>query len=123
MAKLALYEQLPLLTLLATGVILGVTIRYWRAYSARRTEEVHNIAAKVLAELQDKKKASAISGSTDSGIVVDHLRDKLLRDYSARAKKNVWPRVQAVVQADSRVVEYASFKHGAQVTNWEWSDT
>eukprot|EP00026_Physarum_polycephalum_P000744 Phypoly_transcript_00745.p1 GENE.Phypoly_transcript_00745~~Phypoly_transcript_00745.p1 ORF type:complete len:660 (+),score=105.84 Phypoly_transcript_00745:1885-3864(+) len=118
MAKLALYEQLLLLMLLTLGGILAFGIRYWRSSAVRRTKEVNMIAAMVLDELQSKKSR----GSSDGGIVVDHLRDKLLHGSSERAKQSIWTRVQAVVQADSRVVEYASFKHGAQVTNWEWAD-
>lgn len=83
---------------------------------------MNTIVAMVLADLQAKKESANTNGDSDAGIVVDHLRDKLLHGRSERAKRDIWSRVQNVVQADSRVVEYASFKHGAQVTNWEWAD-
>ena len=84
---------------------------------------MNNLVAMVLAELQEKKASAAVDGGGggDGGIVVDHLRDSLLHGHGDRGKRALWSRVQAVVQADSRVTEYASFKAGQQVANWEWA--
>jgi len=118
MAKLALYGYLPHLVAIVAGVGAVLVGRFWHRKKAHRTQEVQNLASMVLLELQAKRESAR--GGGDHGIVVDHLRDKLLHGRREKDKYSLWRRVQALVQADSRVGEYASWKNGEQVTSWEW---
>lgn len=117
MAKLAFYGQLPYLAFIISIIILGFLVRYWSIQKQRESVEVSNIAATVLLDLQTRKE-NANGG--DAGVVVEHLRDTHLQGMREKRKAALWARVQAVVQADSRVTEYASWRNGAQVTSWEW---
>lgn len=116
MAKLVLIGHLPHLTAVLVGIGAVLATRFWFRRKARISLEVQNLASMVLLELQLKRESSP----SDTGIVVDHLRDKLLQGLKDKDKAAIWRRVQAVVQADSRVGEYASWRNGVQVTSWEW---
>jgi hypothetical protein len=133
MAKLALYDYLPYLVAMVAGVGVVFVGRLWYRKKAAMAHEVQTLASMVFMELQAKKglhhhpdnrggegEVEGGSGSINAGIVVDHLRDKLLQGYKEKSKSAMWRRVQALVQADSRVSEYASWKNGAQVNCWEW---
>lgn len=93
---------------------MGLGVRYFRLLQAQQAAEVEQVVAAVLQDLQARKETG------DPGVVVEHLRDKHLQSSKGKSRQSLWRQVQAAVQADSRVNEYAAFKNGAQVTDWEW---
>ncbi len=117
MVKMAFFESLPLLACVGLGMIGVVLIRWCYKRQVQKGMEIRNIAALVLVELQARKDTHR----DDCGVVVEHLRDSILQGHSMKEKISIWKNVQSLVQSDSRVLEYACFKHGAQVTCWEWS--
>lgn len=133
--SLFLAQYLPHITALTAGFVSVIVARIWIWKWAQQRQQVRTLLSKTIMELQNRKS----KWPDNAAVVVDHLRDTLLDSTSQTAaaaagdslppslsqktKSTLWLQVQSLIQADSRVLESVCWRHGVQVTTWEWEPT